>query len=164
MVLFPRIIRMIIKISQRVLIGEELASNKDWLDVIQNCTGGAFSAVPQLWEIHPILRPFKAWLALPQLRAIKAHKHRARELLGPVLETRLKDLEDPNFKPPPDLLQLIIDGAPDGKGRDLDWQLEAQIGTGRAALSLQRALFSTFSTIFASDLNTLSGCDKKPWK
>jgi hypothetical protein len=43
-------------------------------------------------------------------------------------------MEDPSFKPSPDLIQLVIDGTPDGKGRSLEYQVEAQIGTGRAAL------------------------------
>ncbi|PYI01888.1 cytochrome P450, partial [Aspergillus sclerotiicarbonarius CBS 121057] len=141
MVLFPRIVRLIIKISQRVFVGEKLSSNPEWLQVIQNCTGGAFSAVPKLWEIHWLLRPFVAW-SLPQLRAIRKHKAKAAELIRPILEERLENLKDPKFKPPPDLIQLVIDGSPDNKGRSLEYQVSAQIGTGRAAL------FTTAVTVF----------------
>ncbi|KAB8227014.1 uncharacterized protein BDW43DRAFT_317229 [Aspergillus alliaceus] len=51
-------------------------------------------------------------------------------------------MKDPKFKPPPDLIQLVIDGSPDGKGRSLDYQVNAQIGTGHAAL------FTTAVTVF----------------
>lgn len=43
-------------------------------------------------------------------------------------------MKGPKFKAPPDLIQLVIDGSPDGKGHSLDYQVSAQIGTGRAAL------------------------------
>jgi hypothetical protein len=51
-------------------------------------------------------------------------------------------MEDPSFKAPPDLIQLVIDGTKGGEGRDLDYQVNAQIGTGRAAL------FTTGVTVF----------------
>lgn len=132
--------------------------------MIRDCTGGAFSSVPELWQYHPLVRPFVAW-TLPQLRAIKKHKQKAARyvtseltqhsdhtlkpltdisfrLFAPVLEARLKAMEQAGFKPPSDLIQLVIDGSPNGKGRSLDYQIEAQIGTGRAAL------FTTATTVF----------------
>lgn len=63
-------------------------------------------------------------------------------LLRPILEERLEAMKDPKFKPPPDLIQLVIDGSPDGKGHTLDYQVNAQVGTGRAAL------FTTAVTVF----------------
>ncbi|MEU7054370.1 hypothetical protein, partial [Streptomyces eurythermus] len=39
-------------------------------------------------------------------------------------------------------MQLIIDGEKDGRGRNLGYQVDAQIGTGRAAL------FATGMTVF----------------
>lgn len=63
-------------------------------------------------------------------------------LLAPILEQRLDDMKKPDFKTPPDLIQLVIDGSPDGKGRNLDYQVSAQVGTGRAAL------FTTATTVF----------------
>ncbi|KAE8387113.1 hypothetical protein BDV23DRAFT_186683 [Aspergillus alliaceus] len=51
-------------------------------------------------------------------------------------------MKDLKFKPPPDLIQLVIDGSPDGKGRSLDYQVSVQIGTGHAAL------FTTAVTVF----------------
>ncbi|KAH8703478.1 cytochrome P450 [Talaromyces proteolyticus] len=140
-VLFPRIVKMIIRISQRVFVGERLSKDPDWLQAIQDCTGGAFSSVPKLWRIHWLFRPFVAW-SLPQLRAIRKHRAKATTLLRPILEERLEAMKDPKFKPPPDLIQLVIDGSPNNKGNSLDYQVSAQIGTGRAAL------FTTASTVY----------------
>lgn len=56
-------------------------------------------------------------------------------MLKPILEQRLKDMESPSFKPAPDLMQFILDAtAKTGEGRSLDYQVNAIIGTGRAAL------------------------------
>jgi hypothetical protein len=63
-------------------------------------------------------------------------------LVRPILEQRLKDLQDPSFEAPPDLIQLVINGAKNGEGRSLEYQVNAQIGTGRAAL------FTTGVTVF----------------
>lgn len=63
-------------------------------------------------------------------------------LLKPILDERLEAMNSPSFKPPPDLIQLVIDETPNGKGRTLDYQVNAQIGTGRAAL------FTTAATVY----------------
>lgn len=72
----------------------------------------------------------------------QANKILKHSLLRPILDERLEAMKDPKFKPPPDLIQLVIDGSPDGKGHSLDYQVNAQIGTGRAAL------FTTAVTVF----------------
>lgn len=88
-----------------------------------------------------LTRPFVAWRD-PGLRSIRKYKKEARDLIRPVLDQRLKNLQDPDFKAPPDLMQLVIDGWKDGKGRTLEQQVHTQIGTGRAAL------FTTGVTVF----------------
>ena len=60
-----------------------------------------------------------------------------------MLEKRLKDMEDPNWEPTPDLMQFVLDATKKtGEGRSLDYQVNAIIGTGRAAL------FTTGLTIY----------------
>ena len=52
-----------------------------------------------------------------------------------MLQKRLNDLQDPDFKPQMDLMQIIIDTSKkSGEGANLEYQLNAIIGTGRAAL------------------------------
>jgi cytochrome P450 len=74
----------------------------------------------------------------PRRKSACSHLHFAHvadipSLLKPVLDKRLAEMQKPGFKSPPDLIQLVIDGTK-GKGTDLDYQVNAQIGTGRAAL------------------------------
>ena len=64
-------------------------------------------------------------------------------MLKPVLEQRLAAMDRPDFKPPPDLMQFVLDATKNGgEGRSLDYQVNAIIGTGRAAL------FTTGITIY----------------
>jgi hypothetical protein len=52
-------------------------------------------------------------------------------------------MERPDWKPQPDLMQFVLDAtAKTGEGRSLDYQVNAIIGTGRAAL------FTTGLTIY----------------
>lgn len=56
-------------------------------------------------------------------------------LLEPVLEKRLADMDLPDFKPRPDLMQFVLDATQTtGEGRSLDYQVNAIISTGRQAL------------------------------
>ncbi|EUC44425.1 hypothetical protein COCMIDRAFT_98236, partial [Bipolaris oryzae ATCC 44560] len=139
--LLPKTVRMIVKVSQRVFVGEPLCRDERWLETILNCTAASFGSVTKLWTYNWLTRPFVAWRD-PGLRSIRQYKEEARELIRPVLDQRLKDLEDPDFKAPPDLIQLVIDGFKNGKGRNLETQVATQIGTGRAAL------FTTGVTVF----------------
>ena len=52
-------------------------------------------------------------------------------------------MEAPDFRPPPDLMQFVLDATTEtGVGRDLDFQVHAILGIGRAAL------FTTGITIY----------------
>lgn len=64
-------------------------------------------------------------------------------LLAPVLKKCLIDMKDPQWQPTPDLMQFVLEATKEtGEGRSLDYQLNAIIGTGRAAL------FTTGLTIY----------------
>ncbi|KID93365.1 cytochrome P450, partial [Metarhizium majus ARSEF 297] len=131
-VVLPKVVRIIINISQRVFVGEALCRNDKWIKAITECTAGAFQSVPVLWNYSWFTRPFVAW-RLPVLRNIRKHRKEAKSLLKPILDERITEMEKPDFKLHPDLIQLILDGTK-GKGRSLDYQLNALIGTGRASL------------------------------
>ena len=63
-------------------------------------------------------------------------------MLEPVLQQRLKALKSDFINPSPDLIQLIIDDAPETTGRSIEYHTNAQINTGRAAL------FATATTAY----------------
>lgn len=125
-------------------------------------TSNAFAAVPSLWSANIFTRPLVAWRN-PKLKIVREHRDRAERyawlspaaeanklytdqchrLLSPILTQRLRDLNNPDFKPKPDLMQFVLDAtARTGEGRSLEYQVNAIIGTGRAAL------FTTSTTIF----------------
>ncbi|KAM7199181.1 cytochrome P450 [Rhypophila sp. PSN 637] len=140
MALFPIAVKMIIMISQRVFVGEPLCRDEQWIKNITIMTQGAFASVPDLWPAHPIFRPFIAWKH-PTLQAVREAKKDARKILRPVIQKRLEDAAQPDFKPPDDLIQLVMDTIKGNQGKDVDFQITAQVGTSRAAL------FTTASTV-----------------
>lgn len=62
-------------------------------------------------------------------------------ILEPVIQKRLEDSKKPDFAPPDDLIQLVMDTIKGGQGKDVDFQITAQVVTSRAAL------FTTASTV-----------------
>ncbi|KAF4628188.1 hypothetical protein G7Y89_g9964 [Cudoniella acicularis] len=148
--LLPRTVSMIMAISQRVFVGDPLCRDPEWLYCIYQVTQNAFGSVPSLWKYNWFTRPLAAWRH-PALKSVRSHREKAKRMLKPVLEKRLKDMEDSDFKPAPDLMQFVLDATQKtGEGRSLDYQVNAIIGTGRAAL------FTTGLTIYqlAYDLAT----------
>ncbi|KAK4867923.1 hypothetical protein LT330_007582 [Penicillium expansum] len=138
--LFPVAVKMIIMVSQRVFVGEPLCRDEQWIKAITVMTQGAFASVPDLWPAHPLLRPFIAWRH-PKLHAVREAKKEAKRIIQPVIQKRLEDSKKPDFTPPDDLIQLVMDTIKGDKGKDVDFQITAQVGTSRAAL------FTTASTV-----------------
>ncbi|KAI3324032.1 cytochrome P450 [Xylariaceae sp. AK1471] len=148
--LFPVVVKMIIMISQRVFVGEPLCHDEEWycaltlwgfkIKAITIMTQGAFESVPDLWPAHPIYRPFIAWKH-PRLNAVRKARIDAKRIIKPVIQQRLEDSKKPGFEPPSDLIQLVMDTVKGGRGKDVDFQITAQVGTSRAAL------FTTASTV-----------------
>lgn len=96
MVLLPKVVRIIINISQRVFVGDQLCRNEKWVmhshshlsaprvlishsqvKTITECTAGAFMSVPILWHYNRLTRPFAAWRN-PALRNIRKHREEAK--------------------------------------------------------------------------------------
>ncbi|KAK2756649.1 hypothetical protein FQN54_005094 [Arachnomyces sp. PD_36] len=140
MALFPVVVKMIIMISQRVFVGEPLCRDEGWIKNITIMTQGAFASVPDLWPAHPLIRPFIAWRH-PKLRAVREARKEAKETIKPVIQKRLEDSKRPDFTPPDDLIQVVMDTVKGNRGKDVDFQITAQVGTSRAAL------FTTASTV-----------------
>ncbi|KAI0911432.1 cytochrome P450 [Ustulina deusta] len=140
MALFPVAVKMIIMISQRVFVGEPLCRDEKWIKAITVMTQGAFESVPDLWPAHPIFRPYIAWKH-PRLHAVRSARKDARKIIEPVVQQRLAESQKPGFVPPDDLIQLVMDTVKGNKGKDVDFQITAQVGTSRAAL------FTTASTV-----------------
>ncbi|KAL9616943.1 MAG: hypothetical protein Q9160_008213 [Pyrenula sp. 1 TL-2023] len=66
---------------------------------------------------------------------------RDEAIIEPVIQKRLEDAKKPGFTPPDDLIQLVMDTVKGDRGKDVDFQITAQVGTSRAAL------FTTASTV-----------------
>ncbi|KAJ5598095.1 Cytochrome P450 [Penicillium hordei] len=63
------------------------------------------------------------------------------QIIKPIIQKRLEDAKSPDFSPPADLIQLTMDTVKGDLGKEVCFQIMAQVGTSRAAL------FTTASTV-----------------
>lgn len=146
------------------LLTQGIATDFKKLEAVVNCAAG-FRSVAKLWQTNWFLRSFVAWRD-KSLKGLRNHRKIVKRyqfphglcsiakprnltvsrLLLPVLDERLKSMENPLFKPPTDLIQLLIDTNPQGIGRSIGHHTDAQINTGRAALFTTS--ISTFHLVY----------------
>ena len=129
-VLYPQALRMIALLTDRVFVGTRLSRNEEWINTSIQITVDTFSGAFKLWNYHWTLRPVIAWL-LPEIWNIRKQNRRATELLRPILAERLNRLEEPDFKPPVDMLQFFLNNL---KGRDATYQAGLQSAINVAAI------------------------------
>lgn len=78
---------MVARVSSRVLLGEELARNGDWLEIMKGYTLETFKAVPAVQRYPVNVRPYIGWL-IPSCRRVREYYGRSRQLIDPVMEAR----------------------------------------------------------------------------
>ncbi|RMZ90355.1 hypothetical protein DV736_g2406, partial [Chaetothyriales sp. CBS 134916] len=122
--LLPRAMAMIMAISQRVFVGgEPLCRDPEWLYCIYQVTQNAFGSVSSLWIYNVFTRAFVAWHH-EGLRSVRFHREKAKKKPYKAL----KDMEDPDFKPAPGLIQFVQGATKKtGEGRSLDYEVNAML-------------------------------------
>jgi cytochrome P450 len=110
--IYPTALRMVALLTGRTFVGLPLSRDEAWIETSVELTVDTFVAAFALWTVHWTLRPIVAWL-MPQVWRIHRRNRQAAALLKPYLEQRLRDLQDPDFKRPTDILQFFIDNLPD---------------------------------------------------
>lgn len=133
--LYPSLLRMVALISGRVFVGLPLCRNADWIRISINFTVVSFKASQKFWTIPAWKRPF----AVPfceETRAIKKHRAEAVELLAPVIQKRLDEMADPDFKRPEDMIQWVLDNAEDAGERSVERQADLQLTLSMAAIRM----------------------------
>ncbi|EUC27913.1 hypothetical protein COCCADRAFT_63227, partial [Bipolaris zeicola 26-R-13] len=139
------ILQLVAKINSRVFVGLELSQNVEWVDAIINYTVQLMTAVKKLLDCPAFLRSAVQYL-LPEIRTIHQSLASCCRLLQPILEERRRNLAKPSFKKPADMIQGVIDYAPQGQGSILEFQGRSQMILGLASthttsITLQNALY-----------------------
>ncbi|KAL9095449.1 MAG: hypothetical protein Q9165_002320 [Trypethelium subeluteriae] len=127
---YPVALRMVALLTGRVFIGPQLSRNEEWIGASIQTTVDTFSGSFKLWNYHWSIRPIMARL-LPEIQNIHQQNKRVAELLEPVLSERLRQMGQPDFKPPADMLQFFLDNL---DGKDAAYQAALQSAINVAAI------------------------------
>ncbi|KAF2199336.1 cytochrome P450 monooxygenase-like protein [Delitschia confertaspora ATCC 74209] len=101
------LVNIVAKVSGRVFVGPELCQDKEYLDAGINYTMDVIEAQRTVKEMKPFLRPFLA-NRLPAVRRLRDREQRAMNVLGPIVEARIKAESKPGYERPDDMLQWFL--------------------------------------------------------
>ena len=89
----PFSLRAITRLSGRAFVGPSLNRNEQWMDTTINFAVHVFTACVKLQFIPEWARPVGQYF-VSELRQIRKDISTAKELLKPILEERLQDMDD----------------------------------------------------------------------
>jgi hypothetical protein len=92
----------------------------------------AFSGATQLYRYPSFLWPIVRYF-IPQTIAVKKHRRETEEMLKPLLTNRLREMKNPKFVKPEDMLQWLIDNSK-GRGNDVPFQANEHLVVNIAAI------------------------------
>jgi hypothetical protein len=130
----PFSLRAITRLSGRAFVGPSLNRDEQWMDTTINFAVHVFTACVKLQFIPEWARPVGQYF-VSELRQIRKDIKIAKELLKPILEERLQDMELSNGEDAPDdMIQWLIDALPEGEKGDLTTQAELQLIIAAASI------------------------------
>ncbi|KAI8144574.1 cytochrome P450 [Fennellomyces sp. T-0311] len=118
--MFPIILRMVARASASIFVGEKLCKDPELVAVFQNITGDIGSMHPRVHQTW--MEPFwgllrlRMWAIGKFSSRVKYYRKKMLDSFTPEIDLRLKNMQDPDWQKPDDVLQsLIEDGAEPGK-------------------------------------------------
>ena len=123
--IYPVILRIVAKVSGRVMVGAPLCRDENWIRMSSSYTRDTFLGGRAMWERHPLWRPFYA-LYSPELKKVRQHYEDAAKFLKPILEKRYTEMSKENFEKPVDMIQWMIDNS-GNSARDVVFQGRCQL-------------------------------------
>ncbi|CAI6341371.1 unnamed protein product [Periconia digitata] len=131
---YPSILRLVSRINTKILVGNGLDQNNDWVEISASYTRNIFLSSAKLRVFHPLLRPAVQFF-IPELRDVWRCNSRAQELLAPILAQRVAREKTGDVKKPVDSIEWIRDDASDPKDKN-DPHLHAILQLILSALSV----------------------------
>lgn len=126
-------LRAIARLSGRAFVGTSVNRKEEWMDTSINFAIHVFMAVVKLQFIPAWLRPIGQFL-VSDLRKIRADIARAKAMLQPIMEERLRDMDIPGYEKPDDLIQWLLDTLPENERTDYQAQAELQLVLSAASI------------------------------
>jgi hypothetical protein len=103
-----KLIDIVARVSGRVFVGQDLASDPEYLDIGANYTVYLVETVRAIKSIRPWLRPFLV-PRLPEIKRLREMEKRAAKHLEPIVRERMEaGKADPNYQQPDDMVCLLV--------------------------------------------------------
>ncbi|UNI24434.1 hypothetical protein JDV02_010178 [Purpureocillium takamizusanense] len=133
-------LRTISRLGARAFVGPELCRDKRWLDTTVDFAVHVFMAGSKLQFFPEWMRPLAQYL-VSDIAKIHRNIQTARDMIKPILEQRLRDLDSTTCEDPPnDILQWFLDGLPEDDKADLATHAELQLVIAAAATHTTNSL------------------------
>ncbi|CAK7220709.1 hypothetical protein SBRCBS47491_004279 [Sporothrix bragantina] len=126
-------LRAIARLSGRAFVGTSINRKEEWMDTSINFAIHVFMAVIKLQFIPAWLRPIGQFF-VSDLRRIRQDIARAKAMLQPIMEERLRDMDIPGYEKPDDLIQWLLDTLPASERHDFQAQTELQLVLSAASI------------------------------
>ncbi|KAG2173265.1 hypothetical protein INT43_004639 [Umbelopsis isabellina] len=119
--LFPFVLSIVARSSTSVFAGEELCKNETLVNCFATVTMDIGSNLNKNWfmDNFPMIDSFYQRTIFPRKPTILNHRKNAKDVLTPVIEERVRNLNNPAYDRPNDMLQVVIENH-DPKG---EWGL-----------------------------------------
>ena len=129
----PLGVRAIARLSGRAFVGPSINRNKEWIDTSINYAIHVFIAAVKLQFFPEWMRPVGQYL-VSELRQTRRDVARARAMVQPIIEERLREKDNPEFERPDDFCQWLLDTLPEAEKRDYQSQAELQLILSAASI------------------------------
>ncbi|KAK7732424.1 hypothetical protein SLS63_005103 [Diaporthe eres] len=140
------LLRIVAVVSGRIFIGPELFRTPEYVDMAMNYTMDIVNAREAVTRLPKGERHLKA-SSLTEVKTLREREKKAWEILKPIIEARLRAVEDPDYRKPDDLLQWILDSPAELTQQDI---AEMQLALTFAAIhTTTMTVTSAFYTLAA---------------
>lgn len=130
----PFSLRAVARLSGRAFVGTSISRQEQWMDTSINFAVHVFTACVKLQFFPEWIRPLGQYL-VSELRQIRRDIKIAKDMLTPIVEERLRDLDMPNTEDKPDdFIQWLIEALPEEERGDVQTQAELQMILAAASI------------------------------
>lgn len=137
---------MVAVVSGRIFIGPELCRSPEYVEMAMNYTMDIVNAREAVTRLPKWQRPLKA-SSLDAVKTLREREKKAWAMLRPIIDARVRAVEDPDYRKPDDLLQWILDSPAELTQQDM---AEMQLALTFAAIhTTTMTVTSAFYTLAA---------------
>ncbi|POS79705.1 cytochrome P450 [Diaporthe helianthi] len=129
----PFALRCVARTSSRAFVGPSICRQEQWMGITINYAVHIFLSLVKLQFFPAWLRPIGQYL-VSDLRKLRKDEAVAKEILIPIIEERLRDMDCPGYEKEDDLVQWLLDALPDCEKRDYQAQAELQLILSAASI------------------------------